>query len=223
MNLITAPAADLLHYAVNTSASKHHDVMHWSDLAIILGRVEDEQLYLTWSTPMASARAWASEEMGVPPGDFIGLLDLWHTMQLAYPKIQMEEWKGLSKSKARLLRKVLAAGGEPVLWLEKAKALKAGALQLEVEKKLGTEIWVTMKFPVPEELAQLVEAALVMALPAALPDEPDPNPARTKDRNVRFQCLEVIVTEYVQNNALVSATAQLATEEINNSIKEAQA
>jgi len=57
----------------------------------------------------------------------------------------------------------------------------------------------------PKDLQELCEAALVMAIPEALPDEPHPDKARAQDRDARFRCLEVILTDWVQRHAVTTS------------------
>jgi hypothetical protein len=52
----------------------------------------------------------------------------------------------------------------------------------------------------PTELAQLVDAAMLLALPDVL-GEPEPDPEKAKDKSVRFRLLERIVTEWVSARA----------------------
>jgi hypothetical protein len=197
--LLHLPPDELHHYAVN-AAIHAEATIPWAELCIILGRIEDEGIWATYG--YASARAWAEDELGVPPRDFVTLSQLWRTWQEIQHAVSLDSWGQLSKAKALLVRKVLALGADPKEWVDKANALSVAQLRLEVEKRLGKEAWVTFKVALPEELNQLAEAALVMALPAALPDEPSPDPEKTKDRAIRHRCFELILIQYVETAAV---------------------
>jgi len=179
------------------------ETSHWSQLSIILGRVDDGGWWKTWEPNCASARAWAETELGIPPKDFITYLDLWHTMQKVQNDVGFDVWRTITKSKALLVRKIISAHGDPATWMAQANNLSAVKLRMAIEKHLGHESWTEFKVAVPTDLLPLIEAALVLALPNAL-DKPatEIQQEKAKDRNVRFLCLEQIVTEYIQNHTI---------------------
>lgn len=201
-DLLTASPEELLHAALNM-AIQVGETAHWSQLAIVLGRVDDGGWWKTWEPNCASARAWAETELGIPPKDFITYLDLWHTMQKVQNDVGFEVWRTITKSKALLVRKIIAANGDPATWMAQANNLSAVKLRGAIEKHLGHESWTEFKVAVPTDLLPLIEAALVLALPNAL-DKPatEIQQEKAKDRNVRFLCLEQIVTEYIQNHTI---------------------
>lgn len=173
---------------------------HWSRVALVLARVEDEGLYAEWG--YSSARAWATDELGLTPSDYVGLLKLWRMVQKA-PSVSIFAWALVPKSRAAQIVKVAAMGGNIAEWVTLSNATTPADFNAAVRKALGKpQEWVTFKVSMPAELAELAEAALVMALPRALDDEPNPDKSKAKDRDVRFRCLEVILTEWVQQNAV---------------------
>lgn len=198
-NLLTATPDDLR--AIAKGLSKQDPDRHWARLASLLGRVEDEGLYEGWG--FASARAYAEDELGIPPRDFVTLIELWRMMKKSLNTVTPEGWSGLSKAKALLVRKVLALGGNTAEWVATAAHAKsAGELRKLVDAAMGkADEWVVFRCSMPAELAELVEAALVMALPEALPDEDAPDHSRARDKDARFRCLEIIATDWVQRHA----------------------
>lgn len=186
------------HLAVTESVDRH-----WSRLALILGRVEDEHLFEDWG--FASARAFAEEDLGIPPRDFVTLIELWRLMQACQPSVPFEAWHSMPKTKALLIRKVVALGAPPVEWVAQAQAsAKVADFSAMIDKHLGKQTWVTFSVSMPGDLLELVEAGLSLALPVAMPDTPNLKPEMAKDREHRFKCLEIIVTEFVQRHGSAS-------------------
>ena len=181
-------------------------VLSWYALAVLLWRVENEALFEAWG--YASARAYAQDELGIPPRDFVTLLELAKMVMNAGPAVTQAEWCKLTKAKALLVKKVAALGGDMKSWVNKAAlAQNATEFTKTVAAAIGgkPDEWTMFKCAVPAELLELIEVALVMALQKALPEEPAPAKERARDKDVRFRCLETIVTEWVQANATVDA------------------
>jgi len=184
--------------------SKAQAGLAWYDLSVLLWRVEHEGLFEPWG--YASARAYAQDELGIPPQDFKTLLDLAKMVIEAGAAVQPAEWGKLSKAKAMLVKKVSALGGDCKQWVAKATESKSAT---EFGKTVLTamggkpEEWVKWVVWMPAELAEVGDAAVIMALHKALPDDSNPAKELAQDRNVRFKCLEVILTEWIQLNATV--------------------
>lgn len=200
LNVLSLGADELRKLALGVKAQAG---LSWFRLSVVVWRVENEGLYDSWG--YTSARAWSQDELGIPPRDFVTLLELGKMVMNAGSGVEAVEWEKLNKAKALLVKKVSALGGNCRQWVLKAMAAKTTTeFAAEVKIALGgkPEEWTTFKCAVPAELLELIDAALVMALPKALPDELVAPPERARDKDARFRCLEVIITEWVQDHAL---------------------
>lgn len=168
---------------------------HWSRVAVVLGRIDDERLYAVWSGHQ-SLRAYAAEELGLPGDEVIGLLKLWRMIKGAQT-ITLDAWADVPRNRATWIRKVVDSGGDVVAWLARCLgAPSARAFENMARVALGgEEAWVKVELRLPDGVAQLLSAAMTKSLrmiDAAL--EPD----RIHDRDIAFRCVEVICASYLQ-------------------------
>lgn len=173
---------------------------HWSVLAGVLGRIEDSRAWATYTDqtgqPYSSIRAFAEEELGLARSDVFVYRGLWTMMKRVSNQVPYREWRTISRSKAGVIRKALALGGDPKSWLEKAQAFSARALADEFTRLAGKEPWATFTVRVPVSMGPLIDQALKAALPEVL-EEPTPDEDRIHDPSVRFRLLERILAEFV--------------------------
>lgn len=206
-DLLTANPDELLHAAL-TMTAQVGETAHWSQLAIILGRVDDGGWWATWEPNCASARAWAESELGIPPKDFITYIDLWRTMQNHQNIAGFDCWRTITKSKALLVRKIINAGGDPGDWLAQAHNLSATKLRTAIEVHLQHEVWTVVKIAMPQDAQLVFEEAMIAALPAALDQPPGSiDPEKAKDRAVRFQCALALAVTYLQTTGVLDTYA----------------
>ena len=177
---------------------------HWSLLALTLGRIDELGCYREFGA-YASTRAFAVEELHLPPSEAHELVDrLYPMMVKAHADgVPLEAWAAVPKSRAVALVKVLAAGGDARRWVEAAAQVTSTAdFVASIQEALGKEVWRDFTVRVPAALMPLIERALELALipvlelpasaePLALPTE------RIHDPDVAFLLLEDICREYV--------------------------
>lgn len=204
-HLLDAPA---LHARALALATVTHERAHWSELAAIVGRVQDEAYfrrddYGTYPT----ARAWAMDVLHIPPSEFIVLVERLWPMIRDHAAIAPEEWRGITKARAVILTKVLGMPGvDARRWFDVAVAApSASAFQTALADLLPEPKWITWKCRIPVPLAGVIDEAMGMALQRVLRTK-HPDPARMNDLDTKFRCLERVVNLYL-------AHAHLDTEE----------
>lgn len=184
---------------------------HWSRLAMLVGRVDDERLYEAWG--YASGPAWAEEDLGLAKREYVALVKSWRLIQKglqgpAEGQVGAEEWAGVSKAKAGLIAKVAGLGAPLRPWVDLAVSdITTAQMREAIEKHLGMEPWTTVTVALPTALAEVFESALVLALPEAT-GEADPDADSAKARDTRFRCLEVILSGYIGSVAGVGSSGQ---------------
>lgn len=186
------PPAEVLTMA--SHELRRSQALHWTALAVLVGRIEDEQLYLP---TYATTRACCADELGLPPGDTTEGLRYWRMLEAALSQhgVGITEWATVPKARAALLRRALALGGDPKAWLTRARlATSTEALQAEVDRLTGKERWVTWALRLPPSTVELVEQALVVAIPQV--DESG-GVEVAQDPGKRHALLEEIVRHYV--------------------------
>lgn len=172
---------------------------HWTVLAAMIGTVEDRQAWSEWR--FRSLRAWAESELDMRPADTMESLKLWRLVQGSH--LEIEAWAEVSKGKALVVMRALALGGDPATWIRKAlDAESAEALREELLRYLGKELWVEWKVQLPEDLLELVQAAMVLAL-REIPDIELPNDRAAllvlaEQKEFKFRCLEVVMKHYIE-------------------------
>lgn len=180
---------------------------HWSIQVEILGTVEDRRLYSDWG--YASTRSWAEDELDVCHDDCFESLKLWRLMAEGLtlnPPIDLTAWQRMPKGRALIILKAVKMGGDLRAWFERALAaeneeeLRAALVQAMG----GGEAWVALHFDAPTEIAELLEAAMILALRDVFPGEAftiDAARAMVYRREVAFRCLEVLAANYVKDTA----------------------
>ena len=189
---------DAVRKAAHVIARPHDPRIHWTQVATLLGAVEDRQLYEAWS--FRSTRAWAERELDVSPSDTLEFLRLYRLVQRSGRPL--DDWARVSKGKARLLVRALHLGGDPTQWLELALASETEeALREILQRQLGKDVFVPYTVYIPESLEPLVREAMRRALTVAieedLPDDPDAQDALVLRRDTHFRCLEVICGSFL--------------------------
>lgn len=166
---------------------------HWSRIAEVLGRLSDSGIAAELG--YEGIREMASARFGLTPSDLQEYLTLWALMK-RWSQHQVD-WAMVSRSNAKLLRKVVGLGAEPAQWLEPARGPYA-AMREKVKGQLGEEAWTKVTVSVPTHLTSLIEAAMKKAVPAAVNDV-QADPERWKDRDVAFRCLEQLCQHYLED------------------------
>ena len=189
-----------------------HRTPHWSELAVILGRVQDEKLYATEefqdrrAEPFGSARAWAHEVLDLPPRRFVVLVErLWPMLQSCLMLMAPEAWQGLPYTRAILLVKALRLGGDPRTWIERALTSPSTlAFRMILAGQLPPEQWRTRRFRVPVNGAgvdEILDEAERLALPRVLGHE-HTDPERIHDPDVEFRVIERLAAHYISTHHL---------------------
>ena len=179
---------------------------HWSLLALTLWRIEELGAYREYGA-YASTRAFATEELHLPPDEARVLVDrLYPAMLKAHADgVPLEAWAAVPKSRAVALVKVLALGGDARRWVEAAaQVTSTAAFTASIREALGEEPWTEFKVRVPSGLMPLLERAMelalipVLELPAsALVEKASVPVERIHDPELAFLLLEDIAREYV--------------------------
>lgn len=193
--LLEAKAGTLLETAQSLARSTNK-ARHWSALAILLGRIEDEGMWHLVTPAVSSTRAYASQvlEMGAP--EYFETMSLWKMMKLDRT-VTASEWAKLSRSRATLVKRVvLGVGGDPREWYEKALVRTPEDLRRLVDERLGKEPWTTVKVPCSVLVADLFDEAMRRALPDVT-GSISPDPEQIRDRAVRAACFERIIAYYI--------------------------
>lgn len=167
---------------------------HWSQLAVVVGRIEAEALY---HPRFETARAYCADQLGLPPRDTEELLKLWAMVTRHRDRVSIERWERVPKSHAMLLRQLLSLGADPVVWLD--TDCTAADLQDALERQRGRDPWVTVEFVVPAATAALVDQALTLAI-RELGLEALGLDALA-DRSTRHQLLEALARSYILGEA----------------------
>lgn len=172
-------------------------------MAVVLGRIDDEHLYAQWSGH-PNLRAYAAEELGLPGDEVIGLLKLWRMIKGAQT-VALAVWTDVPRNRAIWIRKIVDSGGDVTAWLARCLAAPT-ALTFENMARValgGEEAWVKVDLRLPDSISQLLNAAMVKALPAI---DAALAPDRIHDRDVAFRCVEVICASYLQPGSEEMAT-----------------
>jgi len=173
-----------------------HETAHWSELAQILGRIRDEQLYLVYGHP--TARAYAVNELDLPPATYVELVErLWPLMLTHQATVPLARWREVSRVRALVLLRVIGAGGDVERWIDAAiQVRRSTEFQEIVDRALGLESWTEFRVRIPRTLEPTVKAAMVATLPTVL-DTTAPDPARAEDGDVAFRALEVLCVSFL--------------------------
>ncbi len=174
-DLATLSPSDLRAHARTVAAPR----AHWTALAAILGRAEDEGLavgYGYWSV-----RAWAVAELYVTPSGYVELARLSAAMR---PYGNEPLWAAAPKARALTLRPILALGGDPTRWLTHAANLTPADWIYELGKAPTPGKWDRWVIAWPRDCVATREAALArIAEGMGIPAE------RIHDREVEHRLL----------------------------------
>lgn len=195
-------APDALREAAKELVQPKNPQRHWTAHAAMIGTVDDRTAYLEWE--YRSLRAWAEAELDMAPGDCLELLKLWRLVKVS--NLPLERWANVSKAKAQIVARALGMGADPATWVDKAMSAGSAAELMDDYKRLvGDEVWTEFTVAVPQELLQLIHAAMILALPnvldGALPPDQVSLLALAVRRENAFRCLEEIVKDYVEAHA----------------------
>lgn len=166
---------------------------HWSTLAVLVGRIADERLHQPeFETP----RAFCLHEFEMAPRDTEEYLALWRMLRDAYPRLSYEAWLQLSKARALEVHRAVKLGGDVHAFYARALAARsAREFAEDLVQLLGAaEPWRRLDFAVPESLSQLVEAAMLLALPIV---KPGADVTALDQPGVRIACLEELMRHFV--------------------------
>jgi hypothetical protein len=169
---------------------------HWSALALILGRIEREQLFHGYG--YGSARAYAEHELRVTGQEFGTLRGLWEMMFACTPGISLDEWETVPKTYAIQIKRGLAAKNPkpPKELLAMARAAESADKFKETIDRLREEDpYTTIKFRCPYLVADLWDAAMYEAL-KLVTSEASPDPDLIHDPKYRHRCVEVILATF---------------------------
>lgn len=181
------------------------DATHWSQRAQILGRIQDERLFTKHTPSYSSVDAYAREELDLSRDDFLELVKLWELIKRCSsgswgPFVERETWANVPKTRALLIRKAMGLRQDARYWIERAAKCKTTErLEQEIAREGKQTPWTTFSASIPVETEQVIEESLVLALSEIL-REPNPDPARAKDRDVRGQCLEVVAASFIASH-----------------------
>lgn len=193
--LLAADSASLLKTA-QALGRKTNKERHWSRLAVILGRVDDEKLWQDVIPSVGSARGYAAQVLEINTAEYFELMALWKVMKLDR-SIRVDEWATIPRAKASLVKRVvLGVGGDPREWLEKAQQRGTEELRRLVEGRLGKEPWTTVKVPCSVLVSDLFDEAMQMALPDITGTVVN-DPEQIRDRATRAACFERIVAYFI--------------------------
>jgi hypothetical protein len=193
--ILTLPPA-ALHQAALEIAKLEATERHWSRIAVILGRVEDEKLYP--GLGFANGMAYGTLALHLSVDEYLVLRGLWRMVKTA-ARVAFETWEAVPKTHALQIKRAVALGGDAGEWIEKAKGMTAEELRRVIDEQVGKESFVTFKCAMPASLADMTEEALIKALPEAT-GEATTAPEMTAARGLRFRCWEVVVRNYLLGN-----------------------
>ncbi len=206
MNVPDLSTADVLAAAKQVGAQAKTPMSHWSTIAALLRRIDIEQLYVKADPPCSDLLTFAHEVMGLATHDFMEALKLADVMA-AEPALPSETWRKLSKSRALIVAKAKALGGDVAQWIAKAvHAPTTEALRAEYLKAAGGEPWMTYRIRMPGALAELTRNAFIVA---AAEIDPATDSATVETPAVAFRCWERILVSYLAQEA---ATQELPAE-----------
>lgn len=178
---------------------------HWSEVALVLGRVHDERLWSRYVSADGvlydSWREYAHEELGLPGDEAVTLVKLWELIRRARDVgVPLDQWSAVTKSRALAIRRVVDAGANPrdaLAWAERYPT--TADLDRAVRMKLGgKEVWERLTIAMPDSVAQLFRASLVLAIREL--DDDAITPDRIEDRDVMFRLVEMLARSYVTLN-----------------------
>src|SRR3990167_3262583 len=165
---------------------------HWSQLAVVVGRIEAEGLY---APRFETARAYCADQLGLPPRDTEELMKLWARVTRHQDRVPIERWERVPKSHAMLLRQLFALGADPADWLTEDADYTTADLQDALERQRGRDPWVTVEFVVPASTAVLVDQALTLAIREL--EIEDLGLDALTDRQTRHQLIEAVARGYI--------------------------
>ena len=166
---------------------------HWSQLAVVVGRIEQEALY---GPTFATARAYCAERLGLPPRDTEEYLKLW-AMMTKHADVEPGRWETVPKAHAILLRQLFALGVHPNEYLDaylKPLAFTAADLQAELDRRRGRDPWGRFEVDAPAATVTLAAQALTLAIREFGLDDLD----ALTDRATRHQLLEAVARRYIE-------------------------
>jgi hypothetical protein len=169
---------------------------HWSVIAAILRRVDQEHLYDGYGFP--STIHWAEAELGLDALEATRYLQAGDLMAQAL-EVPSETWRQLSWGKLGLIRRVVNLGADLPTWVTRATdAPSVEALRGQVAHYLDpeSEVFARFGFRAPQQSIVTYEAAMVLALTDATGDPTTPA-ERIHHPDVAFRCWDVIVAHYV--------------------------
>lgn len=179
---------------------------HWSVVAPMLRRIDQERLWEGWTRPSTatfyeSMEQFADEELGLDGYQLVRYLQLGALQAELADHVAATAWRKVPASRARELLRLRGLGMEAAAlagWVQVALEVKTtDALRVAIAKALGGlgETFVRWSVRVPATLLPLLESAMVLALPAATGDPAAPA-ERARDPDTAFRCLEQIVAAY---------------------------
>jgi hypothetical protein len=193
MNVQALSPAQVLLAAQQVGQQAKTPMAHWSTTAALLRRIDLEQLYTMSDPPRPDLLTFAHEVMGLGTHDFMEALRLADVIA-AEPSLPPETWLKLSKSRALIVAKAKALGGDVAQWIAKAlQAPTTEALRVEYQHAAGEEPWLTYKIRLPGSLAELTRDLFIVA--AAEIDPSIPSEA-VESPKVAFRCWERILQVY---------------------------
>ena len=187
---------------------------HWSQLAIVVGRIESEGLY---GPAFETARAYCAERLGLPPRDTEEYVKLWAMMTKHADLVDAARWEAVPKSHAILMRQLFALGAHPDELLDEDRGWTAEALQAELDRRRGRDPWGRFEVDAPTSTVVLADQALTLAI-AELGLQEQGLEALT-DRATRHQLLEAVCRAYIagrvspepdERGLLLTAVAEIA-------------
>jgi hypothetical protein len=172
----------------------HVERGEWADLAVLVGRIRDEEL---WVDAFKEMETFCLARLELSAREMREYLRLWDLMKAALPKVVYDAWRGLAKARALIVVDAVRLGGDPSTWYWRAlDAESAQALQEVLDRMRGRqEEWVNFELLIPASVAEVVEAALIKAVPVVFPEEAELKTARNPVK--RAALLEEVCRAYI--------------------------
>jgi hypothetical protein len=100
---------------------------HWSWVAALVGRIWDESLFPREGRARDSDwKVFCLRDLDLGPVAARDTLRLWDLMKSGLPAIELEAWLTLSRGRADVIRRAVAAGLELAEWFRLAQAAQNG-------------------------------------------------------------------------------------------------
>jgi hypothetical protein len=197
-DLLFVDAGSLNETAKSFSRRMERDT-HWSQLAIILGRIDREELFNGYG--YGSTRAYAEHELGIAGDEYFTLRGLWLMIFSNTDQVQLDEWSTLAKGIAQQIKRGLQKMPIRKLIEVARHAGTTAVFKREVDMLLDKEPWTTVKVRCPILIADLFDEALRRALPLVTSDK-YPDPELITDKATRHRCLEVVVATFLASTPI---------------------